>query len=55
MSFAFKFSASALALTVASTAAFADGHAAFWKEAAAPYQGVTLRGVTESSPPSLYI
>jgi multiple sugar transport system substrate-binding protein len=55
MSFAFKFGASALALTVASTAAFADGHAAFWKEAAAPYQGVTLRGVTESSPPSLYI
>jgi multiple sugar transport system substrate-binding protein len=55
MSFAFKFGASALALTVVSTAAFADGHAAFWKEAAAPYQGVTLRGVTESSPPSLYI
>ncbi|MFT7147161.1 MAG: multiple sugar transport system substrate-binding protein [Yoonia sp.] len=55
MSFVFKLGASALALTVASTAALADGHAAFWKEAAAPYQGVTLRGVTESSPPSLYI
>jgi len=53
MSFAFKLGASALALTVAATASFADD--AFWKKAAEPYQGVTLRGVTESSPPSLYI
>jgi len=55
MKYPLKLGASALALTVATTAAFADGHADFWKEAAAPYQGVTLRGVTESSPPSLYI
>ena len=55
MSFALKMGASALALTVATTAAFADGHADFWKKAAEPYQGVTIRGVTESSPPSLYI
>ena len=55
MRYPLKLGASALALIVATTAAFADGHADFWKEAAAPYQGVTLRGVTESSPPSLYI
>jgi len=55
VSFALKMGASALALTVATTAAFADGHADFWKKAAEPYQGVTIRGVTESSPPSLYI
>ena len=55
MSFALRLSASALAITVAGTAAVADGHAAFWQEAAAPYQGVTIRGVTESSPPSQYI
>ena len=53
MSFAFKLGASALALAVAASAASADD--AFWKKAAEPYQGVTLRGVTESSPPSLYI
>lgn len=55
MSFKLKLSASVLALIAMSSSAFADGHEAFWKEAAAPYQGVTLRGVTESSPPSLYI
>lgn len=49
----FKLAASALALSFAAGMANADD--AFWKEAAAPYQGVTLRGVTESSPPSLYI
>ena len=50
--------ASALAFSiaaVAATSASADGHDAWWKEAAAPYKGVTIRGVTESSPPSLYI
>ena len=49
----FKLAASALALSFATGMANADD--AFWKEAAAPYEGVTLRGVTESSPPSLYI
>ncbi|PRY87329.1 ABC transporter substrate-binding protein [Donghicola tyrosinivorans] len=49
----FKLASSAIALTVAAGMAYADD--AFWKEAAAPYEGVTLRGVTESSPPSLYI
>lgn len=53
MNIAFKLGASALALAVAATSATADD--AFWKKAAEPYQGVTLRGVTESSPPSLYI
>ena len=48
-----KLGVSALTLILASTAAYADD--AFWKKAAEPYQGVTLRGVTESSPPSLYI
>ncbi|QHQ35112.1 extracellular solute-binding protein [Algicella marina] len=55
MSFAYKLAGSALAITVAAGAAFADGHEDWWKQAAEPYQGVTLRGVTESSPPSLYI
>jgi len=55
MSFAFKVSASALAITLATGTAYAGGHEDFWKKAAEPYQGVTLRGVTESSPPSLYI
>lgn len=53
MNIALKLGASALALAVAATSATADD--AFWKKAAEPYQGVTLRGVTESSPPSLYI
>lgn len=55
MSFAFKLGASALAMTLLAGAALAGGHEDFWKKAAEPYQGVTLRGVTESSPPSLYI
>ncbi|SPF80648.1 ABC transporter substrate-binding protein [Pseudoprimorskyibacter insulae] len=55
MSFAHKIAVSALALAVSAGAALAGGHEDFWKKAAEPYQGVTLRGVTESSPPSLYI
>lgn len=55
MSLTIKLGASALALTVMGTAALADQHTAWWKEAAEPYKGVTIRGVTESSPPSLYI
>ena len=53
MNFALKVGVSALAMAVASSAAYADD--AFWKEAAAPYQDVTLHGVTESTPPSNYI
>ncbi len=41
---------SALALTIASPA-LAD----FWADAAKPYQGVTIRGVSESTPPSNYV
>lgn len=56
MSFAYKLTASALALAVSASAVAAESHSDdFWKKAAEPYQGVTLRGVTESSPPSLYI
>ena len=54
MNFALKLGASVLALTVAASASFAQD-ADWWKKAAEPYQGVTLRGVTESSPPSNYI
>jgi multiple sugar transport system substrate-binding protein len=53
MNFAVKFGATALAVALTTSTAFAGND--FWKEAAKPYQGVTLRGVTESSPPSLYI
>ena len=44
-------SALIIALTVGSMPAFAD----FWSDAGAKLQGVTLRGVTENSPPSTYI
>jgi multiple sugar transport system substrate-binding protein len=49
--------ASALALTLAAGAALAQDAPddAWWAEAAAPYQGVTIRGVTESTPPSNYL
>lgn len=53
MKLAFKLGAAAMAVAMSASNAFADD--AFWKEAAKPYQGVTLRGVTESAPPSLYI
>ncbi|TNC72236.1 extracellular solute-binding protein [Rubellimicrobium roseum] len=41
---------SLVALAIASPA-MAD----FWSDAAAPYQGVTIRGVSESTPPSNYV
>ncbi len=44
-------SAMALALTTAALPAWAD----FWSDAGAKFQGVTLHGVTESTPPSNYI
>jgi multiple sugar transport system substrate-binding protein len=53
MNFAVKFGATALVVAMTASTAFASND--FWTEAAKPYQGVTLRGVTESSPPSLYI
>ncbi|MEM1129284.1 MAG: extracellular solute-binding protein [Pseudomonadota bacterium] len=53
MSIRTQLGVSTLALAVSVGAAFADD--AWFAEAAKQYQGVTLRGVTESSPPSMYI
>ncbi len=53
MSFSLKAGASALAILLSAGAALADD--AFWKKAAEPYKGMTLRGVTEATPPSNYI
>jgi multiple sugar transport system substrate-binding protein len=39
------------ALTISGTATAQD----FWTEAAKPYEGVTIRGVSESTPPSAYV
>ena len=59
MSFTRTISASALALSVAASAAFAQDltieNEDWWKEAGAQFNGVTLRGVTESTPPSNFI
>ena len=59
MSFMTKVSVSALALTVAAGAAFAQDlmieNADWWAEAGAQFDGVQLRGVTESTPPSNFI
>ena len=55
MRFLSKLTVSAIAITMATGAAFADGHEAFFKKAAKQLQGATIRGVTESSPPSQYI
>ena len=54
MSFALKLSMSALAVTLTASAAMAQD-ADWWRKAGEAYQGVTLRGVTESTPPSNYI
>ncbi|MGO8121060.1 extracellular solute-binding protein [Rhizobium ruizarguesonis] len=53
MNYALKASALALTLSLAATAspAWAD----FWSDAGAKFKGVTLHGVTESTPPSNYI
>ena len=53
MSFIKTSGASALAIIIAASAAFADD--AFWTEAAKPYAGTVLHGVTESTPPSNFI
>lgn len=46
-----KITAIAAVLMTTAFPAFAD----FWSDAGAKYQGVVLHGVTESSPPSVYI
>ena len=59
MSFIGKVGASALAITIVAGAAFAQGieiqSPEWWQEAGAQFEGVTIRGVTESTPPSNYI
>ena len=55
MNFFTKVAASTLALSVMATSAFAGEQDAFFKKAAEAYKGMTIRGVTESSPPSQYI
>lgn len=54
MSIGYRISASALALGLAASAAFAQTDD-FWRQAGAQFEGVTLHGVTESTPPSNYI
>jgi len=46
-----RLTAVAVALATCAMPAYAD----FWSDAGAKYAGVTLHGVTESSPPSMYI
>ncbi|MFO1142535.1 MAG: extracellular solute-binding protein [Amaricoccus sp.] len=47
--------ASAAALAVGLLAGAVPAHADFWSDAGAKFKGVTLHGVTESTPPSNYI
>ena len=44
----------ALVASTFSFAAMADGHAAWWKKAGAPYAGTVLQGVAENTPPGQY-
>ena len=59
MSLGFKLGASALILAVAAGGAFAQDlrieNEDWWRQAGAQFDGVTLRGVTESTPPSNFI
>ena len=59
MKIALRFSASVLALALATGAVAAQDltieNAEWWQEAGAQFDGVTLRGVTESTPPSNFI
>ncbi len=41
--------------TASVLAAVSTAHADFWSDAAAPYKGATIRGVSESTPPSNYV
>lgn len=54
-----KFSASLLAIAIATSAAYAQDlmieNEDWWKEAGAAFSGTTLRGVTESTPPSNFV
>ncbi len=49
----YAIAAAPLALASLSTAALADD--AFWRSAGEPYKGVTIHGVSESTPPSNYV
>ena len=51
MNSALKVAFAVTALMAATSAARAD----FWSDAGAPYKGVTIRGVSESTPPSNYV
>ena len=51
----FRSTVSAGALTIALLAGTGPAFADFWSDAGAQFEGVTLRGVTESTPPSSYI
>lgn len=55
MSFAYKLGVSVFALAASAGISLAQDAGAFWAEAAKPYQGVTLHGVTELTPPSNYV
>jgi multiple sugar transport system substrate-binding protein len=59
MNSAFKAGASALAISLAAGAAFAQDlqieNAEWWQDVGQQFEGVTLRGVTESTPPSNFI
>ncbi|WP_370638346.1 extracellular solute-binding protein [Aurantimonas sp. VKM B-3413] len=59
MKFAYRLSTSVLALTMMAGAAFAQDieikNADWWQNAGKQFDGVTLRGVTESTPASNYI
>lgn len=44
-----------LVLALSFSATSAQDEADWWAEAAAPYAGVTIRGVSESTPPSSYV
>ena len=50
-----EFGISLAALAVSLMAGAVPAKADFWSDAGAKYQGVTLHGVTESTPPSNYI
>ncbi|PZX13760.1 carbohydrate ABC transporter substrate-binding protein (CUT1 family) [Palleronia aestuarii] len=59
MTISLKAGASALALALAAQGAFAQDiqieNADWWQEAGAKFDGVTIRGVTESTPPSNFV
>jgi multiple sugar transport system substrate-binding protein len=50
-----RFKVSAVVLLIGLSAGGAPAWADFWSDAGAQFEGVTLRGVTESTPPSNYI